>query len=96
MSNLTTAKQAVSTPDDQSEILAKALISRVKQGDKNAFTELVGRYRNQVGALAYRMVSDYDEAADITQIVFMKMAKTVFLQEWDSIIRQSKFFRRYL
>lgn len=78
MSKKLTLKKAGTTPDDQSEVLAKALIARVKQGDNNAFTELVGRYRNQVGALAYRMVNDYDEAADITQIVFMKMAKNLW------------------
>lgn len=78
MSKKLILKNAGTTPDDQSEVLAKALIARVKQGDNNAFTELVGRYRNQVGALAYRMVNDYDEAADITQIVFMKMAKNLW------------------
>lgn len=78
MSNKITAKTAVSTPDDQNEILAKELIAKIRQGNKAAFTELVRRYRNQVGALAYRMVSDYDEAADITQIVFMKMAKNIW------------------
>lgn len=78
MSNKITAKSAVSTPDDQNEILAKELIAKIRQGNQTAFTELVRRYRNQVGALAYRMVNDYDEAADITQIVFMKMAKNIW------------------
>ncbi len=78
MSNKATTKTAVAVPEDQSEILAKNLIVSIKQGDKNAFSELVRRYRNQVGALAYRMVNDYDEAADITQIVFMKMARNIW------------------
>lgn len=78
MSSKATAKTAVSTPDDKSEILAKTLISKIRQGNKAAFTELVSRYRNQVGALAYRMVNDYDEAGDITQIVFMKMARNIW------------------
>ncbi|MDH3892885.1 MAG: RNA polymerase sigma factor [candidate division Zixibacteria bacterium] len=78
MSSKPTPKNGPSTPDDQSEVLVKGLIVKIRQGDKAAFTELVSRYRNQVGALAYRMVSDYDEAADITQIVFMKMAKNIW------------------
>lgn len=78
MSNKINAKSAVSVPDDRSEILVKELIAKIRRGNKAAFTELVSRYRNQVGALAYRMVSDYDEAADITQIVFMKMAKNIW------------------
>jgi RNA polymerase sigma-70 factor (ECF subfamily) len=64
-------------PDDQNEALVKGLISEIKQGNQQAFTELVKRYRNQVGALAYRMVNDYDEAADITQIVFTKMSRNI-------------------
>jgi RNA polymerase sigma-70 factor (ECF subfamily) len=78
MTSKATAQDSLSTPDDRSEILAKELISKIRKGDQNAFTELVSRYRNQVGALAYRMVSDYDEAADITQTVFMKMAKNIW------------------
>ncbi len=66
------------SPADKSELHAKSIIARFRQGDKNAFSELVRSYRNQVGALAYRMVNDYDEAADITQIVFMKMAKNIW------------------
>ena len=63
--------------DDQDEALVKGLIVQIKQGNQQAFTELVKRYRNRVGALAYRMVNDYDEAADITQIVFTKMSRNI-------------------
>ncbi len=62
--------------DDDKEV--KRIISRIKEGDKQAFTELVNRYRNQVASLAYKMVSDYDEAADITQDVFVKMSKNIW------------------
>jgi len=62
--------------DDDKEV--KRIISRIKKGDKQAFTELVNRYRNQVASLAYKMVSDYDEAADITQDVFVKMSKNIW------------------
>lgn len=72
------SEQTKPTPDDQNEVLARGLIAEIKQGNKHAFTELVKRYRNQVGALAYRMVNDYDEAADITQTVFMKMSKNIW------------------
>jgi len=65
-------------PEDHNEALVKSLIADFKQGNQQAFTELVKRYRNQVGALAYRMVNDYDEAADITQTVFMKMSRNIW------------------
>lgn len=60
---------------DRGEELARHLIAEMKRGNQRAFAELVGQYRNQVAALAYKMVNDYDEAADIAQNVFMKVAE---------------------
>ena len=60
-----------------SEAEVKRLVSRFKEGDQTAFEELMSLYRNQVAALAYRMVGDYDEVADIVQEVFVKMARNV-------------------
>ncbi|MFQ5454031.1 MAG: RNA polymerase sigma factor, partial [Candidatus Zixiibacteriota bacterium] len=50
----------------------------IKRGNKLAFTELVKQYRNQVASIAFKMVNDYDEAADITQIVFVKMSNNIW------------------
>ena len=55
-----------------------SLIEEIKDGDQYAFTALVNRYRNQVASLAYKMVNDYDIAADITQIVFVKMSNNIW------------------
>ena len=63
---------------DHDEAVVKRLIEEFKHGNKQAFADLVRRYRNQVASLAYRMVGDYDEAADIAQIVFVKMAKNIW------------------
>jgi RNA polymerase sigma-70 factor (ECF subfamily) len=49
-----------------------ALIARVKQKDEAAFKELVERYKTQVAGLAFKMVGDYEDAKDISQIVFVK------------------------
>lgn len=49
-----------------------ALIRRVKEKDETAFKELVERYKAQVAGLAYKMVGDYEDAKDISQIVFVK------------------------
>jgi RNA polymerase sigma-70 factor (ECF subfamily) len=67
--------------DEDSERLERAtkeIIARIKQGDNKAFSQLVKLYRNQVASLAYRMVGDYDEAADITQNVFVKTTKNIW------------------
>jgi len=74
---LKTAKP-VSEIDEQDEREVKEIIRRVKSGDKRAFSELVDRYRNQVAALAYKMVGDYDEAADIMQNVFVKTSQNIW------------------
>jgi len=49
-----------------------ALIRRVKEKDEVAFKELVERYKTQVAGLAFKMVGDYEDAKDISQIVFVK------------------------
>lgn len=64
--------------DDKDEEHVKKLVAEIKRGNKLAFTELVNRYRSQVASLAYKMVNDYDEAADISQIVFVKMSKNIW------------------
>jgi RNA polymerase sigma-70 factor (ECF subfamily) len=63
---------------DQDEIEVKSLIEACKRGNHQAFSEIVGRYRNQVASLAYKVVNDYDEAADIAQAVFVKMAGNIW------------------
>lgn len=64
--------------NDNDEKEVKEIIRRFKKGDQAAFSLLVNRYRNQVGALAFKMVGDYDEAADITQNVFVKTAQNIW------------------
>jgi RNA polymerase sigma-70 factor (ECF subfamily) len=56
----------------------KEIIRRVKSGDKVAFSGLVRLYKNQVASLAYKVAGDYDEAADITQDVFIKVSKNIW------------------
>jgi RNA polymerase sigma-70 factor (ECF subfamily) len=62
-------------PDD--EIQVKKLIRAFKQGDQKAYNQIVRRYRKPVEALAFRMTRDQDEAADVAQEVFVKMARHI-------------------
>lgn len=78
MSNPDVNNKAVSNPQEDDELEIKRLIRKIKKDDKTAFSELVKRYRNQVASLAYNVVNDYDEAADVTQIVFIKMLKNIW------------------
>jgi RNA polymerase sigma-70 factor (ECF subfamily) len=64
--------------DEKLERETRKIIRKIKSGEENAFSSLVGMYKNQVAALAYKMVGDYDEAADIAQIVFVKINQNIW------------------
>ena len=53
-----------------------ALMLRVKQGDHEAFAELVDKYKQPVMNLAYRMLRDATEAEDLAQAVFIQVHKS--------------------
>jgi RNA polymerase sigma-70 factor (ECF subfamily) len=58
-------------PPDDARVLE--IIERVQAGDQSAFEELVRTYRTQVAGVAFKIVGDYDDAKDITQMVFVKL-----------------------
>jgi RNA polymerase sigma-70 factor (ECF subfamily) len=52
-------------------------IERLRLGDPEAFDKLVTRYAGDINALLYRLTSDRDEAADLTQETFLRALKAV-------------------
>ena len=48
------------------------LAIQFQNGDRKAFTMLVARYEKPIFNTAYRMVQNFDDAADITQNAFIK------------------------
>ncbi len=48
------------------------IIEKAKKGDQSAFQQIVDKYKTQVASIAYKMVGDYEDAKDISQIVFVK------------------------
>lgn len=59
---------AVSLPVDQDDAL---LVSACKNGDQEAFSQLVQRYQRRIFNLVFRMLQNYDEACEITQETFL-------------------------
>src|SRR5262245_7614939 len=53
-----------------------ALMLLVKQGDNEAFSRLVAKYKQPVMNLVYRMLRDATEAEDIAQNVFVQVYKS--------------------
>lgn len=50
-----------------------ALLEATREGDEEAFAELVRRYRNQITNFIYRMTNDYDGAVDLAQETFVRV-----------------------
>jgi len=49
------------------------LIEAAKNGDEDAFAEIVARYRNPITNFLYRFLNDYDEAVDLAQETFVRV-----------------------
>jgi RNA polymerase sigma-70 factor (ECF subfamily) len=64
-----------------------ALVIDCKCGDRQAMSELVSQYQRPVFNAAYRILGNTDDAADTTQIVFLKVFE--HLAEYDP---KFKFF----
>jgi RNA polymerase sigma-70 factor (ECF subfamily) len=48
------------------------LVSESRQGSRDSFERLLLRYEKPVFNAAYRILRDYEDAKDVTQIVFLK------------------------
>lgn len=53
------------------------MIDRCKNGDREAFNELIQTYQKQVFNIAYGMLSDYEDASDASQEVFIKVYRSI-------------------
>jgi RNA polymerase sigma-70 factor (ECF subfamily) len=49
------------------------LIEKTKNGDDDAFAEIVRRYQNPLTNYIYRMLNDYEEAVDLAQESFVRV-----------------------
>ena len=63
------------------------MVERYRNGDRAAFTELVVRYQRPIYNAAFWMLRKAEDANDITQIVFLKVAER--LDDYDP---RYKFF----
>ena len=50
----------------------RALIMRCKRGDRKALGELIKNYERPIYNAAFRILGNPDDAADVTQIVFLR------------------------
>lgn len=52
-------------------------VKRVQQGDAESFEVLVRRHQKATFNLVYRLLGDYDEAAEVSQEVFLSAFKSI-------------------
>ncbi len=64
-------KTALKTYDDYE------LVKQSIEGNQDAFTELINKYKNLVYSVVLRMVNDSEEANDLAQEVFIKVYKNL-------------------
>jgi RNA polymerase sigma-70 factor, ECF subfamily len=65
----------------------QALVERYRKGDRGAFTELMIRYQRPIYNAAFWIVRSADDAHDISQVVFLKVAEHL-----DGFNSQHRFF----
>ena len=65
----------------------ETLVERCRQGDRAALATLMGRYQRAIYNAAYRVLGNGEDAADVAQSVFLKVAER--LDEFDA---ERRFF----
>jgi RNA polymerase sigma-70 factor, ECF subfamily len=65
----------------------ETLVQRCRSGDRQALAALMERYQRPIFNAAYRVLGNGDDAADVTQTTFLKVAEK--LDDYDA---QYKFF----
>ncbi len=71
-------KALAASPERQHEADSDwAIVQRVQSGDVAAFDELVVKYRERVYGVMYHMLSNREDAADLTQDAFIKAFQSV-------------------
>ncbi|MEO0249125.1 MAG: RNA polymerase sigma factor [candidate division WOR-3 bacterium] len=63
------------------------LVQRSQNGDEEAFSQLVERYRSRVASIAYQVLGNYEDARDVAQEVFIKLYRGI-----GTFDPQKKFF----
>ena len=70
------------------------LVSEAQQGREQAFSELMGRYKERAIRMAYTQVGNYEDAKDVSQEAFVKTFRA--LGRFESKAKFSTWFYRIL
>ncbi len=62
----------VEASEEQVGLTTRQLVERARQGDRQAFGDLVERYRDMVYGLGYHLTTDFESARDLAQEAFVQ------------------------
>jgi len=80
------------SPKEKEEKELLETIKKAQKGEEEAFNKIVQKYKAQVAGIAYRMVGDYEDAKDISQMVFVKVYQN--LNRFDTTKKLSTWLYR--
>jgi RNA polymerase sigma-70 factor (ECF subfamily) len=63
----------------------QGLVDGLRRGDEAAYRELVRQYEHRVFTIAYRMMGDREEAADVAQDIFVSLIRSIHRFRGDSL-----------
>ena len=86
------AGKRLSSSSEKKEEELLEIVKKAQGGEQEAFPEIVQRYKVQVAGIAYRMVGDYEDAKDISQMVFVKIYQN--LHRFDTTKKLSTWLYR--
>jgi RNA polymerase sigma-70 factor (ECF subfamily) len=78
------AKPPDTPPAVQAEADESELILRTRQGDMEAYDELVRRFQERVYATIYHMTANHEDASDLAQETFIKAYQAIATFKGDS------------
>jgi len=70
-------QMGISTGIKNTQKTIENLVKQAQDGSMNAFDELVGVFKVQIYNLALRMVNNNEDAADLTQTIFVKAYRSI-------------------
>src|SRR5437870_4806650 len=68
---------AASHPAPPSVDVDQELVVKVQSGDAPAFDQLVEKYKTRIYGLLYNMLGNHEDAADLSQEVFVRAFKSI-------------------
>ena len=71
LDKIETRRTEVSVPENN--LSDHELIEATKNGDSDAFGQIIARYRNPLTNYLYRFLNDYEEAVDLAQETFVRV-----------------------